>query len=79
MSIQRTFSCDGPDCGEGAPVKVETGAEQPPTFLTVWENPGHPHEPRTELHFCSWDCCMKFAAKIPPPEVISWDGIGETE
>jgi len=73
LSLVGFKACDGPDCGDGTPLNIQTHGEQPPTFLTVWENPGYAHEPRTEHHFCCWDYCMKFAAKIPPPELIQLD------
>ena len=66
MSVEHTFSCNGPECE----AHIKTHAEQPPTFLSVFENPGFPHEPRTELHFCSWDCVLKYGAGIEPSERI---------
>jgi hypothetical protein len=80
VSVVRTFHCDGPGCGgeDGPALNIETHGEQPPTFITVWENPGYAHEPRTEHHFCCWDCCMKFAAQIPPPERILLDDEGRS-
>jgi hypothetical protein len=70
MSVQRTFTCDGPDCGDGTPLNVTTHAEHPPTFITTFEEPGFAHEPRHEMHFCSWDCVLKYAAKVEPSEII---------
>lgn len=75
MSIRRRFFCDGPNCGEdmpgaAGPLNVETHGEHPPTFITVHEEPGFPHEDRTELHFCSWDCVLKYAAKHEPTEIV---------
>lgn len=66
MSIRRVFGCDGPECEK----HVQTGAEQPPTFLTVIENPGYLHETGAEFHFCSWDCVLKHAATVPPTEIF---------
>ena len=65
MSVQHTFACDGPDCER----HVKTHGPQPPTFLTVTENPGYPHEPIATLHFCGWDCALKYGATIEPEEV----------
>ncbi len=70
MSVQRVFHCDGPECE----AHIQTHAERPATFLTVFEEPGYPHEQRHELHFCSWDCVLKHAATIEPTEVIPADG-----
>jgi hypothetical protein len=72
MSIKRIFTCDAEDCEN----KVQTQAEHPPTFVTVFDEPGYPHEPRHEFHFCTWDCLMKYAAKFEPPIVIE-PGEGE--
>lgn len=66
MSVERTFGCDGPGCL----CNVTTQAERPPTFVTVFEEPGHPHERRHEHHFCSWDCVLKYAATFEPGETI---------
>ena len=66
MSVQRIFSCDGPDCE----ANLTTHAEQPATFLTVKENPGFPHEQGAELHFCDWDCALKYGARFEPTERI---------
>jgi hypothetical protein len=62
MSIDRIFYCDHEDCE----VHVRTAARKPSEgagFLTVTG------EGRA-LHFCGWDCLMKHAAKVPPPEII---------
>ena len=70
MSIERTFTCDGPDCE----LRVTTSAEHPPTFITVFDEPGMPHEQRHESHYCNWNCLLKAAAKLDPPEVIELQG-----
>jgi hypothetical protein len=80
VTVQRTFYCDGPECGDGTPLNIQTHGEQPPTFITTWENPGYAHEPRIEKHFCCWDCCMKYAARFQPPEIIPFgESAGEGE
>lgn len=79
MSVQRTFYCDGPDCGDGKPVNVETHAEHPPTFITTYEEPGFAHEDRHEMHFCSWDCVLRYAAKVEPSEEIPFEQSGGGE
>lgn len=66
MSVERIFHCDGPECDRN----VQTQAEHPPTFVTTYEEPGFPHEPRNEMHFCSWNCVLKYAVKFEPPEII---------
>jgi hypothetical protein len=60
MSIQRTFYCDGPDCER----HVETPREIPPVFLTVTQFED------AQLHFCGWDCVLRFAATKEPEIVI---------
>lgn len=75
MSIERTYYCDGPDCGS------EPGDIENPCHVTTATPP--PHLPGGFIetrevesgkefnhHFCGWDCLMKFAAKQPIPEVI---------
>lgn len=63
MSIERTFRCDGPDCERG----VSDAAHREPggRFLTLtgWSNP---------MHFCGWDCVLKYGAKIEPETVHPW-------
>lgn len=62
MSIERVFHCDCEDCE----IHVRTAGLRPPTFLTVSEDDD-------ELHFCSWDCVLKFAATKPPMETIPFE------
>lgn len=69
MSIERIFRCDGPDCER----HVRTKGEQPPTFLTLMENPGFPHERGSLRHFCGYDCLLKHAGEFPPEEMIACD------
>ena len=58
MSIERIFYCDGPECER----HVRTAALRSP-FLTVTE------ESKT-LHFCGWDCILRYAAAKEPEIVI---------
>jgi hypothetical protein len=37
----------------------------PPLFLTVTNDTGD------ALHFCTWDCVLRYAAEKPPCETIS--------
>jgi hypothetical protein len=60
MAIERIFRCDGPDCER----HVRTTGVRPPMFLIVAEDADH------ELHFCGWDCILKYAAEKPPEEVV---------
>jgi len=73
MAIERTYYCDGPDCGDGQPCHSTTATPPPhlPSgFLEVREVCDQPVEP---LHFCGWDCLMKYAAAQPVPEIIEFD------
>lgn len=70
MSVQRDYYCDGPEC------ELHTSTASPPPYLPV----GMPMELRERsdnqdavLHFCGWDCLMKYAAKYPPPEIVEID------
>jgi hypothetical protein len=73
VSIERTYFCEGPDCGGETPCHVSSAT--PPPHLPggfietreVCNGKEHLH------HFCSWDCCMKFAAAEPVPEIIPFD------
>lgn len=62
MSVQRVFHCDEKDC------RLHTTSihsrPQEPGWLFVTETRG-----RT-LHFCCWDCLMKYASQFPPPKII---------
>ncbi|HEY4428852.1 MAG TPA: hypothetical protein VGN08_11670 [Solirubrobacteraceae bacterium] len=60
MSISRTYTCDWRECNH----HVQTTGLRPPMFLTVDEDQGDP------LHFCTWDCVLKYAAEKPPCETI---------
>jgi hypothetical protein len=61
MSIERIFYCDWRDCK----TNVQTASASPPLWLTVTDDAD-----RCPMHFCSWDCILKYAAEIPPVEVV---------
>jgi hypothetical protein len=63
MSIERIYYCDGPECER----HVRTAAHRPAAgfvFVTEGGSGG-------TLHFCGWDCVLKYAATKPPEEVIA--------
>lgn len=63
MAIERIFYCDGPDCER----HVQTAARRPAGgFVFVCESGS-----AATLHFCTWDCVLRFAAAKPALEVIS--------
>ncbi len=60
--IERIYICDGPDCGES----VRTASLHPASgFITVTEQGGGS---RRRLHFCTWDCVLRYSATIPPAD-----------
>lgn len=68
MSIERIFRCDWREC-EG---HVRTASTRPrASFITVTESTGR------SLHFCTWDCLLRFAGEKPPVEVVPWGEPGE--
>lgn len=73
MPTKAHFHCDGSDCDRNAGA-FDGRQALPPGFLRVdWGN-----QPRDEqLVFCSWDCAIKYGAKLPPTETISWDSLPE--
>jgi hypothetical protein len=66
VSIQRTYRCDA----EGCPHHVVTEQRHPPTMLVINEAFFTGPDESTELHFCGWDCVLRFAARLEPTEVI---------
>lgn len=63
MSIERIYRCDWREC-EG---HARTAAARAPAgFITVSEPAGG-----ASLHFCTWDCVLRYAAEKPPVELVS--------
>ncbi len=62
--IERIFHCDWKGCD----AHVHTIAAKPesPGWFTVTET-GQDTKP---LHFCTWDCILKYAAQFEPPTII---------
>jgi hypothetical protein len=62
MSVEKVFYCDGPECERHA----RTVAKRPASgFVFVTEGGSG------ALHFCGWDCVLKYAATKPPEEVVA--------
>lgn len=59
--IERIYYCDGPDCEREWRKQAHRELEMP-----VITNAG------PTLHFCGWDCVLKFAA-TKEPEIIVED------
>jgi hypothetical protein len=61
VSTERIFHCDAPECER----HVRTAASRPAAgFIFVTEGGS------ATLHFCTWDCVLKYAAAKPPSEVV---------
>lgn len=62
VTIHRTFHCDGPECVR----QVSENAHREPggrmLTMTGWTP--------AALHFCTWDCVLRYAAPIPPETII---------
>lgn len=69
MSVSRTLHCDAPDCER----HVETTSPPPyvPGFFI--ETREHKNNGDQVLHFCGWDCAMKYGATLPPEEITPID------
>lgn len=59
MSIERVYTCDWHECE----CHTRTTGNHPFPFLKVSEAPGR------SLHFCTWDCLLRYAAEKPPSEI----------
>ena len=65
-----TYHCEGPDCT----THIASAARRAPVrgFIEVRENVG---DDILVHDFCSWDCVMKFAAKIDAPLELDIGGV----
>lgn len=66
MSIERLFHCDWRECQ----CHERTVEGRPRAFMTVVEPSDQ------QLHFCSWDCLLKFAGEKPPVELFPLEEAG---
>jgi hypothetical protein len=87
VSIERTYYCDGPenadipgdgDQPDGCPKNVTAamldGAYLPGGFVEVRSHvQGATYQ---ELHFCGWDCLLRYAAQQRPTEYLTLDDLG---
>lgn len=83
--IERIYHCDGPhnpELGESDSERCSSHQRTmrdhaPPGWKTVLERGDEAGgDLDRELNFCGWDCVLRFAAKIPPPEILSWEDAG---
>jgi hypothetical protein len=86
VSVERTYYCDGPENPNipgdeaqpgGCPAHVKAAMIDseylPGGFIQVRSYvQGATYE---VLHFCGWNCLLRYAAKFPPPEVITMDDL----
>ncbi len=63
MAIERVYRCDGPECEGHART---ASARAPVGFIVATERAGG-----SPLHFCTWDCVLRFAAEKPPVELVA--------
>jgi hypothetical protein len=81
VSIERTYYCDGPENHDipsdppqpnGCPKNVKALVIDPDYLpggvLRVQRHIQGSHN--EELHFCSWDCLLRYAAKQTPTQYI---------
>lgn len=74
MSVQRTYYCEAPDC------EAHASTATPPPYLPVGFLGVRESEPgamQEERHFCGWECVMRYAATLPPPESIEFGDEGD--
>lgn len=75
MAIERTYFCDGPanpdfphpDGEDRCPTFARTAGEGLPTSFLKVAGAERP------LHFCGWDCVLRYAATRPATEVVTLD------
>lgn len=79
MQLEGTVYCEGPDCEVHQHVGPDTmEADRLPVGWVRVTEFGGSSDPQTA--YCSWDCLMKAAAQIPPPERVGpGDGPGELD
>jgi hypothetical protein len=75
MGIERTYYCEGPDCGSepgGITNPCHVSTASPPPYLPGGFIETRETEDGVEInhYFCGWDCLTKFAAAKPLPEII---------
>lgn len=72
MKLEGVIHCEGPDCEVHQHVGVPNmnAGRLPVGWQKVSE---YGDTGPIDFAFHCWDCLMKFAAQIPPPEIIPWD------
>ena len=77
MKEERIIYCEAPDCDTHQRTTRPSGSYPPSGWVSTTSFEPHGE---TRMAFCSWDCVLKFAATIPPREIIpSHHPFGEEE
>ena len=66
MALERTYHCDGPDCERHASTAAPP-PHMPFHFLVILAEHANG---RDELHFCGWDCVLRYAGAKEPETII---------
>lgn len=81
--IERTYYCEGPDCGdanEGGNSNHAKTATDPPHLPAGFIEVRLREDGKDFIHhFCGWGCLMKFSAAQPVPTIIDWDGLDRND
>lgn len=70
MKIEHVFHCELVECN----THIRTASAAPSCGLLVTELPWSGVQDQDSRWFCSWECVMRFAAAMPPAELIGSDG-----
>lgn len=78
MKLEGVIHCEGPECIVHQHVGPSTmEADRLPLGWVRVEEMNGEAKPYREA-FCSWDCLMKRAAKLPPGQVIPIEDLGDS-
>lgn len=72
MTREMTYYCEEPKCEN----KQTSASEARPITGWLLVVMRLPTENPYLYDFCSWDCLMKYAASLDPPEEIEWETMG---
>jgi hypothetical protein len=75
VSLATSYACDGPDCQRHVKGNRSNTIPMGCGFITVMQH----ITPYEQMHFCGWDCVLRYAATIDPETVIYPDGPDEAQ